>query len=117
MNEMRRVADTIEEKLVQVRRASDDALGIMAPITKFARLASTFRAEAAPLVAALRAKVLETHEALAGVLVVDRVEDHDRGPYVCGLFTQGREGQHLERLCEQFEVAERKRRVIDDWID
>ena len=47
VDEMKRLADTIEAKVAQVRRASDDALGLMVPITKFARLASRFRADSA----------------------------------------------------------------------
>jgi len=117
VDEMKRLADAIEKKLAQVRRASDDALGIMVPITGFARLASKFRTDAAPLVTSLHGKVLATHEGLAGVLLVDRVEDERRGPYVCGLFMQGRDGQHLDSLHGQFETKERERRVIDDWVD
>jgi hypothetical protein len=117
VDEMRRLADTIEKKLGQVRRASDDALGIMVPITGFARLASKFGAEAGTLITSLHGKVLTAHEGLAGVLVVDRVEDEHRGPYLCGLFMQGRDGRHLDSLHGRLETNERERRVIDDWVD
>lgn len=118
---MERIVGAIESKISQVRRRSEDVLGLMVTITNFARLASMFKTEARPLVEALHRKVLASHEGLAGVKLVDHVlgkdsvEGRDRGPYLAGLFMVGREGRHLEGLHSAISLRESRRRVLDDW--
>lgn len=112
---MKRIADAIESKVSQVRRRSENALGLMVAITDFARLASHFKSAALPLVSALRSKVLATHDGLAGILILDHVPDRERTPYIGGLFLSGREGSHLDGLHAALALRESRRRVIDDW--
>ncbi|HEY0475948.1 MAG TPA: hypothetical protein VGD37_00405 [Kofleriaceae bacterium] len=110
-----RIADTIEGKICQVRRCTEDVLGIMVAITEFAVMASTFQAEAWPLVQALRAKVLGPHVALAGAMLLDHGFHSEHGPFIGGLYLEGREGAHLNELHTAIASREDAQRVIDDW--
>lgn len=112
---MHRIAKAIEGKIAQVRRRSENALGLMVAITDFAQRAATFEASARPLVEALRTKVLDTHDALAGAMLLDHALHKEHGPFIGGLFLEGREGAHLAQLHAAMAIREKQQRVIDDW--
>ncbi len=112
---MKRIVDSVEAKISQVRRREDDARGLMVVITKFAVPAARARNETLPLVEALRGKVLGAHEGLAGVMLVKHALGKERGPFIGGAFVEGPEGGHLEGLWSTMARRESCRRVIDDW--
>jgi hypothetical protein len=113
---MRRISDAIEGKIAQVRRRAENVLGIMVAITEFAQMAATFQAEAQPLVEALRAKVLGPHVALAGAMLLDHGFHKEHGPFIGGLYLEGKEGARLKELHAAIARREEVQRVIDDWI-
>lgn len=113
---MRRIVEAVESKVSQVRRKADSALGLMAVITDFASLAARRRREALPLVEALRKKILGAHEGLAGIFLVERGMHKESGPFIGGLFIEGREGAHLGSFHTAIARREAGRRVIDDWF-